>query len=110
MYKFFEGGFLDLDPLENLVKVDEEVSEAWQRGEIPQTPSNEKQLLRLHTAYHDLQALLQRQSVLTEENWKVVTKSILTIKKALERIRQQVSSRPQATASVCRAYTEPAVH
>jgi histidyl-tRNA synthetase len=104
MYSFFEGKLLDLP--DNLALLDETVSTAWQRGEIPKTPTNEKQVSRVHDAYHEIQFLLRNRAPSSELDMEPLGKSFLGMVQAFQRIGIQVSLRPEATASVVRAYIE----
>jgi histidyl-tRNA synthetase len=103
MYSFFDGKLLDLP---ELALLDEAVSSAWQRGEIPRTPANEKQVRRVHEAYHEIQILVRSRDSSNELDMGLVGRSFLAMVRAFERIGIQVSLRPEATASVVRAYIE----
>ena len=104
MFSFLEGQVLELP--ENFALWDEVVSEAWQRGEIPQTPQNKKQVLQLSQAYQELRALFRGGATLNDQNVDSFIKLVRSMNKAVERIAAHVTLRPEATASVCRAYIE----
>ncbi len=108
MYSFFEGKSLEVP--DDLVRLDEAVSEAWQRGVISRTPANEKQVLRVHKAYHEIKDLVRIAGPLSDESLTNLTKLFRTISDALEKIGTQISLRPEATASVVRAYIEHGMH
>jgi len=104
MFSFLEGQVLELP--ENFAMWDEVVSGAWQRGEIPRTPENEKQVIQLSDAYHQLRALFHAGATLNDQNVDSFIRLVRLMNRAVERIAAHVTLRPEATASVCRAYIE----
>jgi histidyl-tRNA synthetase len=103
MYSFFEGKIIELP--ETLQGWDHAVSEAWQRGEIPQTEQNERQILKFQSAYQKLLEISRRQGTI-EENSADFVKAFRELNRASDNIGFEISLRPEATASVCRAYIE----
>jgi histidyl-tRNA synthetase len=111
MYSFVEGTLHALSEDLPLSRLDEAVSEAWQRGEIPQTPANEKQVLRLHQAYHDILGIAARpRATLSHGDYETSAKLGRVIGDALGKIGTHLSLRPETTASVVRAYIEHGMH
>ena len=104
MFSFLEGQVLELP--ENFATWDEVVSGAWQRGEITRTPENEKQVIQLSDAYHQLRALFHAGATLNDQNVDSFIRLVRLMNRAVERIAAHVTLRPEATASVCRAYIE----
>jgi histidyl-tRNA synthetase len=104
MFSFLEGQALELP--ENFALWDELVSGAWQRGEILRTPENEKQVIQLSGAYQQLRALFHSGATLSDQNVDPFIKLVRVMTRAVERIAVHVTLRPEATASVCRAYIE----
>jgi histidyl-tRNA synthetase len=105
MYSFFDSAF---DAPENigLAKLQEKISEAWQRGEIARTSSNEKQVLRFSETYHQILALIGGRSALGNEDFSTLVTLLRRLDKVLGRIGTEVTLRPEATASAVRAYIE----
>jgi histidyl-tRNA synthetase len=111
MYSFFAGESFEVP--EDLVQLDEAVSEAWQRGVIPKTPANERQVLRVHEAYHQITHLLSKPLAggeLDKSDMQALVKLFRNLDDALRRIGTELSLRPEATASVVRAYIEHGMH
>jgi histidyl-tRNA synthetase len=111
MYSFFAGELLDLP--DGLVKMDEAVSERWQRGEIQRTPSNEKHVLKVHALYHEIlgvQVELLPSGDFPPAAIDHLSRLFRDLHDALRRIGTEISLRPEATASVVRAYIEHGMH
>jgi len=84
--------------LVDVIRIDEAVADAWHHGRIPHTPANEAEVLRLH-----------------EESQKMDREgapAILRFMDALHKLAlgDSITLRPEATASVCRAYIEHGMH
>lgn len=80
--------------LVDVIRIDEAVAEAWHHGRIPRTPANEAEVLRLH-----------------EECQKMDWEGAPALLRFLDALHQLVlgdslTLRPEATASVVRAYIE----
>jgi len=104
MFTFNEGQMLDLP--ENFALWEETVAAAWQRGEIPRTAHNEKQVSQFGEAYRQIRQLFAADAKLTEENVGPFIRHFQRMHRTIEKIAVQVTLRPEATASVCRAYIE----
>lgn len=84
--------------LVDVIRIDEAVADAWHHGRIPRTPANEAEVLRLHEECQKMDregapALLR----FFDSLHKLVLGDSLTL-------------RPEATASVARAYIEHGMH
>jgi histidyl-tRNA synthetase len=103
MYSFFEGKAVEVP--EGLIGIDKVVLGAWHGGQIDRTPENEINVLRAVESYKLLLALAQSgrpQQDYFEEFGKLIRK----MDHAIEQMGLEASLRPEATASVCRAYIE----
>jgi histidyl-tRNA synthetase len=84
--------------LEDLVRIDEAVSEAWQHGRISRTLTNEVGIVQLHEAYHNI----------TREGAPALLRFLYALHNL--DLGTSLTLRPEATASVCRAYIEHGMH
>src|SRR5271168_4257960 len=103
MYSFFEGRAMGFP--EAFLELPKLIDAARQRGEISDSEENLRQITKVRLAHERLISHLQ--SNRTEENFlNEFAKIIGQIDRELARIGTEVSLRPEATASVCRAYIE----
>jgi histidyl-tRNA synthetase len=84
--------------LVDVIRIDEAVADAWHHGRIPHTPANEAEVLRLH-----------------EECQKMDREGAPALLRFLDSLHKLVlgdslTLRPEATASVARAYIEHGMH
>src|ERR1700680_2458173 len=84
--------------LEDLVRIDEAVSEAWQHGRISRTLTNEVGIVQLHEAYHNI----------TREGAPALLRFLYALHNL--DLGTSLTLRPEATASVCRAHIEHGMH
>jgi histidyl-tRNA synthetase len=82
----------------DVIRIDEAVADAWHHGRIPRTPANEAEVLRLH-----------------EESQKMDREGAPALLRFLDALHKLVlgdslTLRPEATASVVRAYIEHGMH
>ena len=84
--------------LEDLIGIEALVQEAWKRGVLPQTPENEAAIAQLHDTYLNI----------AQEG----APALIRFFSGLNNLRfgNLVSLRPEATASVVRAYIEHGMH
>jgi histidyl-tRNA synthetase len=104
MYSFIEGRTFDLPS--DLVELDGTITAAWERGEIARSASNEHQVRRIHEIYQEILQVVKTRPKLVDEDCKVLWRLFNALNRAVGRIGTEVSLRPEATASVCRAYIE----
>jgi histidyl-tRNA synthetase len=103
MYSFFEGRAMGFP--EAFLELPKLIDAAKQRGEISDSEENLRQITKVLKAHERLINHLQDNR--TEENFfNEFAKIITQIDSELGRIGTEVSLRPEATASVCRAYIE----
>jgi histidyl-tRNA synthetase len=106
MYSFFEGRAVEMSEFEELTKVDELAAEKLRSGEIPHTEQTSRALERLRIAVQRYKTLLAGSGKSETEFLNEFSKAVRSITAALDRIGVEVTLRPEATASVCRAYIE----
>ncbi|HYL83952.1 MAG TPA: histidine--tRNA ligase [Candidatus Angelobacter sp.] len=104
MFSFLDGSLLELP--ENFAEWDALIGAAWERGEIPRTPHNSKRVFEFREAYQEMQQLFGRSTELTEQDVRPFVRLARRMYKAAEAVGVHVTLRPEATASVCRAYIE----
>ncbi len=103
MYSFFEGRAMGFP--EAFLELPKLIDAARQRGEISDSEENLRQITKVLQAHEKLINHLQFNR--TEESFfNEFAKIITQIDGELGRIGTEVSLRPEATASVCRAYIE----
>ena len=81
----------------------EHVKKLFQNGEIPNTRYNEFAMASLEEAWEKYKQLRPRDK-LTEKDWESL--DLLILSKEAMKLGPDMSMRPEATASVCRAYIE----
>jgi histidyl-tRNA synthetase len=106
MYSFFEGRAVEMSEFEDLTKVDELAAEKLRSGEIPHTEQTSRALERLRIAVQGYRTLLASSGKSETAFLNEFSKAVRSITAALDRIGVEVTLRPEATASVCRAYIE----
>jgi histidyl-tRNA synthetase len=106
MYSFFEGRAVEMSEFEELTKVDELAAEKLRNGEIPDTEQNCRALEKLRIAVQQYKTLLASSGKSDTAFLNEFSKAVRSITAALDRIGVEVTLRPEATASVCRAYIE----
>jgi histidyl-tRNA synthetase len=104
MYSFYDSPALEVP--ESFGDIDEAVSLAWQRGEIPRTARNEQNVLEISRAYQEALNLALNHSGPGKEVLHEFGKIFDRVFQLVEDMGLEVSLRPEATASVCRAYIE----
>ena len=82
----------------DVILIDEAVAEAWQHGRIPRTPANEAEVLRLHEACRNIE----------REGIPAVLRFLDSVRNLA--LGDSLTLRPEATASVARAYIEHGMH
>jgi len=82
----------------DVIRIDEAVAEAWQHGRIPRTLANETEVLRLHEASQNID--------------REGTPALLCFLDSVRNLAlgDSLTLRPEATASVARAYIEHGMH
>ena len=101
MYSFEDRGNVHVgypQTLEELIKANETVSKAWQAAQIPRTPYNE-------VAIDELQAAFSR---IEHEGAPAILRFLFELHNL--DLGERITLRPEATASVCRAYIEHGMH
>jgi len=106
MYSFFEGRAVEMSEFEELTKVDELAAEKLRSGEIHHTEQTSRALERLRIAVQRYRTLLASSGKSETAFLNEFSKAVRSITAALDRIGVEVTLRPEATASVCRAYIE----
>jgi histidyl-tRNA synthetase len=106
MYSFFEGRAVEMSEFEELTKVDELAAEKLRSGEIPNTEQTSRALERLRIAVQRYRTLLASSGKSETAFLNEFSNAVRSITAALDRIGVEVTLRPEATASVCRAYIE----
>jgi histidyl-tRNA synthetase len=84
--------------LVDVIRIDEAVADAWHHGRIPRTPANEAEVLRLHEECQKMD--------------REGAPAVLGFLDALHKLvlGDSLTLRPEATASVVRAYIEHGMH
>ena len=113
MFSFLESRAFDSPErptIEWILRAEEMVSEAWQRGEIPRTPRNEAEFQKLSSAYQEFRnkPMIALSSLASPDRaeFEASMRLFATMLDAARELGVHVSLRPEATASVCRAYIE----
>jgi histidyl-tRNA synthetase len=105
MYSFIEGRVLESQP--SLRELDEAVAGAWQRGEIVATPENQQRVQKVHRLYREIIDLVPPPLTGASSDFNdQIARRIQGINETIDEMRAYASLRPEATASVCRAYIE----
>jgi histidyl-tRNA synthetase len=82
----------------DVIQIDEAVAEAWQHGRIPRTLANETEVLRLHEASQNID----------REGTPALLRFLDSVRNLA--LGDSLTLRPEATASVARAYIEHGMH
>ena len=112
MYTFEDRGNVFRIPLSNdeMIRVKEQIDTAYQRGEFPRTSENENRLLVLEQAYQQARsACVNIHSTQQSDNFFAAIVKYVEAQSALH-TGDVISLRPEATASVVRAYIEHGMH
>jgi len=80
--------------LVDVIRLDEAVAEGWQRGTIPHTSANEAEVIKLHEACREIE----------REGTAAVLRFLDSVRNLA--LGDSLTLRPEATASVARAYIE----
>jgi histidyl-tRNA synthetase len=104
MYSFVEGRAVEVQ--ESLEELEEAVQKAWDRGELERTPENEKRVHRVHELGEAIRLdVPPPANAATSFNDRVLG-LLKAIYETIDEMAARVALRPEATASVCRAYIE----
>jgi histidyl-tRNA synthetase len=105
--KIVKSGLQEMKPLRSFVSG---VADAYSRGEIPQTRANKATTIRLVKVYQTLERILNEPEGAQLE--QRVLESLGDLLDALQSVQlgYYLTLRPEATASVCRAYIEHGMH
>ncbi|HKV63077.1 MAG TPA: histidine--tRNA ligase [Candidatus Acidoferrum sp.] len=111
MFSFLESKAIEVPAAPSvlwILQVEQLAQGAWQRGEIPKTAANENTFDRIKAASQILSKRVPLSSLASPSyaEFEQASQALAEILDALTHLGAQVSLRPEATASVCRAYIE----
>jgi histidyl-tRNA synthetase len=105
MYSFTVGGIQK--PQNSLEELIGAVESAWESGAIEQTNENEQRVRKIRELYQNARSSAGTATAITREfGLASIWASISEINKLVGELSLKVTLRPEATASVCRAYIE----
>src|SRR5208337_3190718 len=117
MYSFEDRQrqFPDLDDLGKLEEFLLAVEDAYKTGEIPQTPWNKGMIERVRLAFNSFRDTRDELNAMSEPSMEKFQEYAHYSFSAshwahLTKLGDEISLRPEATASVCRAYIEHGMH
>ncbi len=115
MFSFLESKAIEVPmapSIQWILQVEQLAQGAWQRGEIPKTAANEAIFDRIRAASQKLSKRVPLSSLASPSyaDFEEASQSLAEILDALTNLGAQISLRPEATASVCRAYIEHGMH
>jgi histidyl-tRNA synthetase len=104
MYTFAEGKAVEVQ--NSLEELEDAVQKAWDRGDIQRTPENEARVHRVRELSKAIRFHVPPPAAATTSFNEPVVALLGAIYKNIDEMATQVSLRPEATASGCRAYIE----
>jgi histidyl-tRNA synthetase len=101
MYSFVEGRVVETQ--QNLEELEGAVEAAWQRGEVYHSAENQERVRRVHDLCKEIVSLAGSATAVFKDRFASLLREI---DQTIDDMKAHVSLRPEATASVCRAYIE----